>query len=223
MRAHSVALFSLFLITGTLHAGCTASQAPAGGAGSGTSGGPSGTSEPGGQTGSAPGLTGIWQDTAASSGDFVNPVTNDSFSMTQGYSAKLKITAEGRYTFVHFSSGVARDCSRVSYTDRSEGVVQFANDQLVLSPSQRSLEVQGCSASGTRTLPTDPITFTATLSPYERIGGERTSKLTLGGIYPLALKLLNPAPAKALHRRVNRSGRPLPPLYPLEAPVSLQG
>lgn len=196
MRTHSLALFTL-LLSLTPIVGCSVSapsSAPGATGASGSSGTP-GTAAPGAEAGSAPGLAGIWQDTAASSGDFVNPVTNESFSMTQGYSAKLTITAEGRYTFVHFSSGVAKDCSSVSYTDRSEGTARFSGAELVLHPSRRTLDVQACSGSGTRDLPADPITFSATLSPYERLGGEQTSKLALDGIYPLSLKLLNPSHA----------------------------
>ncbi len=141
------------------------------------------------------GLVGIWQDTLASSGVFINPVTGEQFTMTSGYSAQLKIAVSGQFTFTHYSSGVATNCSFVGYRDQMVGVAEFQNNRLTLKPRERRLDVTNCTNSGSRTLPLDPVSFVTTLSDYETLIGEITSQLQLSdGPYPLNFKLLNREP-----------------------------
>jgi hypothetical protein len=139
-----------------------------------------------------PDLVGVWRDTFASGGDNINPVTNESFSMTKGYSAKLKLTTDGKYSFEHYSAGGSSNCATVSYYDSSVGNAQFSNNQLVLHPTQRRIVIQNCANSRTINLSNDPIHFEAITSDYVRIEGERTQKLELKGIYAVNLKLLDP-------------------------------
>lgn len=120
-------------------------------------GGGNGTNPPGGgnpPTGSFPAeLAGIWQDTLASGGTYVNPITGVEFSMTGGYSAQLKVMANGEFYFAHYSQGVSPSCSLVSFFDRTTGLAEFGNNRLILHPRERRLDVQN---SPTQVLSTSP-------------------------------------------------------------------
>lgn len=193
LRHPSFALLSVALL-----AGCVTNQVVTrgpGGTGDETTNDPSGVT-PGiaGAVGS--GGVGIWQQTAAAGGDFTNTVTGESFTMSQGFSARLKLRANGQYTFEHYSSGTSGSCAAVSALDKSEGTAQVSEGRLVLTPTTRTLDVKGCEGAGLRTLPNDPIAFDATITTYETLIKETTLLLELsGGPYPLKLRLLNPEPS----------------------------
>lgn len=197
---HDLARATLSLSALTLGAclalGCTV--APDAGKGP-ASGGSSGGSSSGGSSSGGPGATGdvdaslvgIWQETVASGGDFQNTATGATFSVTQGYSARLKIRADGRYSFEHYSAGASATCSSVSALDRSSGVADFKDGKLVLRPSERTIDVRACADSGVKSLGAEPIEWNAQVAPYQTIAKETTRKVTLsGGPYPLTLKLL---------------------------------
>lgn len=202
---HSLLRATLGLSTLTLGAclalGCTvapdAGKGSSGGSSSGGGGSSSGGSSSGGATGNvdAP-IVGIWQETVASGGDFQNTSTGATFSVTQGYSARLKIRADGRYSFQHYSAGASSTCSSVTAFDKSVGVADFKDGKLVLRPSERTIDVHACADSGLKTMGTEPMEWAAEIAPYETLAKETTRKVTLtGGPYPLTLKLLQLDPA----------------------------
>ena len=186
--------------------GCTvAGPAGAGGNGPGGAASSSGAEGGGGSTEGgagapgdvAPRLVGIWQETAASGGDFTNTATGESFTVSQGYSARLKIRADGSYSFEHYSAGVSSSCASVTAYDKSVGAAEFHEGRLVLRPTQRTLDVRACADSGTRTVANDPIEFAASVSSYETLIKETTLQVELtAGPYPLKLKLLQLDPTK---------------------------
>lgn len=158
------------------------------------------------QAGSVPAvLVGIWQQTVASAGDYTNTFTGETFTLSQGYSAQLKIRANGQFTFDHYSQGVASNCRQISYLDRMSGTLEIRNNRLTLRPKERRLVVNNCTRSGTFTLPDTPVVFNAALSWYETLIKEPTLQMELsGGPYPLKLKLL----------QRDLSARPEQPLQP---------
>lgn len=160
-------------------AGCTPSTSNGGGS-SGASGASGGTNG----TGSAePGLVGIWQETVAS---------NDS-----GYAARLKVRANGAFVFEYFLSGATAACATASSLDKAVGTVDFTRDRLVLRPTQRTVERRDCDGQETRTLPNDPMEFSASVKSYETLIGETTLQVELvgGGLgQPLKLTLLQLEP-----------------------------
>lgn len=160
-------------------------------------GGGSGTDTPGGNppAGSFPAeLTGIWQNTLASGGSYVNPITGVEFSMTGGYSAQLKVRANGEFYFAHYSQGVSPSCSLVSFFDQMTGLAEFSNNRLTLHPRERRLDVRNCSNSGSFNQPLNPVTFEAVVSEYETLLDTTLQMELTGGPYPLKFKLLNRTP-----------------------------
>lgn len=136
-------------------------------------------------------LVGIWQQTVASAGDFTNTFTGETFTLSQGYSAQLKIRANGQFTFDHYSQGVSSNCRQVSYLDRMSGILEIQNNRLTLRPTERRLVVNNCTRSGTFALPNNPVVFNAALSWYETLIKEPTLQLELtGGPYSLKLRQL---------------------------------
>lgn len=139
-------------------------------------------------------LVGIWQETRASGGDYVNG-WGDDFKVTSGFNVQLRIRATGEYYFAHFASGV-RDCGPVSYLDHSTGSAVVEGNTLILRPTQRSLEVQDCSKSGVQALANDPIPLTIALKESRSLyGGLRTYVMDVeGGAQPFQLRLLHRPP-----------------------------
>ncbi len=165
---------------------------PGGGAGGGLPGGSGGG---GAASGSFPAeLVGIWQNTLASGGTVTNTLTGVEFSMTQGYSAQLKVRANGEFYFAHFSAGVASNCASVSFFDQMVGLAEFRDNQLTLRPRERRLDVSNCANSGSFAQALDPVTFDAALSEYETSLDTTLQMELSGGPYPLSFKLLNRAP-----------------------------
>jgi len=167
-----------------------------GGASEGTP--PGGNNPPGGgnpPTGSFPAeLSGIWQDTLASGGEFTNLYTGVTFNMTQGYSAQFKVRPNGEFYFAHYSQGVSSTCALVSFFDQMVGQAEFTGSRLVLRPRERRLDVQNCANSGSLNLPLSPVSFDAVVSEYETFLDTTAQMELSGGPYPLKFKLLNPPP-----------------------------
>jgi hypothetical protein len=167
-----------------------------GGASEGTP--PGGNNPPGGgnpPTGSFPAeLSGIWQDTLASGGEFTNLYTGVTFNMTQGYSAQFKVRPNGEFYFAHYSQGVSSTCALVSFFDQMVGQAEFTGSRLVLRPRERRLDVQNCANSGSLNLPLSPVSFDVAVSEYETFLDTTAQMELSGGPYPLKFKLLNPTP-----------------------------
>ena len=141
-------------------------------------------------------LVGIWQQTVSSGGDYTNTVTGEQFRQSSGFSAKLVLNPDGRYSLQHYSQGVSSSCARVSYFDESAGTALVQEDRLILRPTQRTLTINNCTNSGKRTLSNNPIVFSASLEYYETLIKETTLKLSLrNGPFPLDLKLLQLDPS----------------------------
>jgi hypothetical protein len=133
-------------------------------------------------------LVGVWQETRASSGDYTNEFGED-FSATSGFSAQLKITAEGKYYFVHFASGVSPSCAFVSQMDQSVGSAVLEGNTLTLTPTTRRLDTDNCTNSASTFVELDPLVFTVTLSEDRQFyGGMRSYKLGIEG-YSIPLEL----------------------------------
>ena len=147
-------------------------------------------------TGSVPPeLVGIWQDTIASSGDYKNVTTGETFSLTQGYSVQLKFKANGQFYFAHASTGVSTTCAYVSYFDQMTGVAVFQNNQLTLTPTQRRLDISSCTNSRSLDLTKDSLSFNATILDTQSELGEPSYTLALAGSdYTLNLKILQREP-----------------------------
>lgn len=198
LRRSALAPVSLLALAAALAVGCAVPAEKGPGSSGGSSGGASSSGGGAGVgTGNVDGsVVGIWQETVSSGGDFENTLTGATFTVTQGYSAKLKIRADGSYSFEHYSAGASSSCSSVTAFDKSRGVADFDGKKLVLKPSQRTVDVTGCGDSGVRTLGSDPIVFDARITAYETIAKERTLAVELtNGPYPLKLKLLQLDPA----------------------------
>jgi hypothetical protein len=141
-------------------------------------------------------LVGIWQQTSAAAGDYRDVVTGSTFSMTSGFSALLKLRADGSYLFQLYSSGVAPDCGFVSSLDTSTGTASFEQGALVLWPDQRVIENQRCDRSATHTLGPEPIVLSARLTEGFDADHHRTWRLELDGApIPLSVTLLHRPPA----------------------------
>jgi hypothetical protein len=171
-----------------------------GGSGAGTAGGSvGGGSAGGGETGSFPvELSGVWQNTLASGGTFVNVATGVEFSMTQGYSAQFKVQPNGEFYFAHYSSGVSSTCSFVSFFDQMTGLAEFSNGRLTLRPRERRVDATACANSGSFPQPLAPVTFDAVVSDYPTSLDTTLQMQLSNGPYPLALKLLNRPPPSNL-------------------------
>jgi hypothetical protein len=170
--------------------------AACGGAGGGSNPtGPTNPTNPSNPAGSFPAeLSGIWQNTLASSGNFRNPLTGVEFTMTEGYSAQLKVKANGEFYFAHYSQGVSPNCSLVSFFDQMTGLAEFSNNRLILRPRERRLDVRNCAQSGSFNQPLDTVTFEASVSEYETFLDTTLQMELTGGPYPLKFKLLNRTP-----------------------------
>jgi len=160
---------------------------------------PPGGSPPGGGNPPATGnfpveLTGVWQNTQASGGEFTNILTGITFTMTQGYSAQFKVKPNGEFYFALYSQGVSPNCSLVSFFDQMVGLAEWGNNRLVLRPRERKLDVRNCANSGSFNQPLTPVTFEAVLSEYETFLDTTLQMELTGGPYPLKFKLLNRTP-----------------------------
>lgn len=159
----------------------------------------SGTNPPGDNpsTGSFPAeLSGVWQDTRSSSGEFTNVYTGITFTMTQGYSAQFKVKPNGEFYFAHYSQGVSSTCPLVSFFDQMVGLAEWSGDRLTLRPRERRLDVQNCANSGSLSLALDAVTFEASLTDYPTFIDTSLQMELSGGPYPLKFKLLNRTPPK---------------------------
>lgn len=139
-------------------------------------------------------LVGIWQQTRASAGDYMNAY-GQNFSITSGFSVELRIRETGEYYFAHSASGV-RDCGQVTYLDHSTGFAVLDGTTLVLQPTEHVLERLDCAISGEQTLPNDPITFSIGLEESSHFySGLRTYQMNVeGGPHPFELTLLHRPP-----------------------------
>ncbi len=146
-------------------------------------------------TGSFPAeLSGVWQDTLASSGNFRNPLTGFEFTMTEGYSAQLKVKPNGEFYFAHYSQGVASNCSLVSFFDQMVGQAEWGNNRLTLRPRERRLDVRNCAQSGSFNQRLEPVVFEASVSEYPTFLDTTLLMELSGGPYPIRFKLLNRTP-----------------------------
>lgn len=176
-----------------------------------------GPGEPSGSGQVDPALVGIWGETWRSGTEVTNTVTGEAFTVSSGMSAQLKVRADGRYELEHASGGYSPTCASVSVTDRSTGYADFRDGQLVLRPTERTLEVHACDEHGTRTLPNTPLVFQARVSPYQTSSDEPSLQVELsGGPYPLTLKRLDPLPP------LRAPERALPPGFQLGAVTGYQ-
>ncbi len=140
-------------------------------------------------------LVGIWQITRASGGDYENLTTGYTFSMTSGYSALLKIRADGSYLMEFYSSGVSSTCAFVSSLEQSAGTVTYQGDQLILQPAWHTIMLDNCTSSGKQDMGTEPIVYTFKLRQEFDFYGLRGAKLELtGGPIPLDMDLFHPEP-----------------------------
>jgi len=181
--------------------------APAAGAASPTRTAPSGAraaapTAPGADAGTPgtlpPELVGVWQQTRASGGDYRDLVSGNTFSMTSGYAAILKLRQDGSFLFQFYSSGVAPDCAFVSTLDTSVGTAQPLSGGLVLWPAERTIENQRCGApgSGSHAVALDPIPLAYRLTEGFDFNNHRSWALELeGGPVPLRLTLLHRPPS----------------------------
>ncbi|WP_131455663.1 hypothetical protein [Meiothermus taiwanensis] len=135
-------------------------------------------------------MVGIWQQTVSSAGDYTNTFTNETFTLTQGFSAQLKIRANGQFSFDFYTQGVASNCSVVSYLERMSGTLEIQQNRLILRPKERRLVVRNCTRPGNFSLPTTPVTMGLTLSWTRTLIKEPTLQLELTGPYTLRLKQL---------------------------------
>jgi len=165
----------------------------------GTSGGGTGGGTGGGAvSGDVPEeLVGVWQETRASGGTYENSF-GESFDVTSGFSAQLKLSSNGSYYFAHYASGASATCASVSYFDQSVGAAVLDGNVLTLQPTERRLDVTDCSGTESQDLATDPFSFEASLEEAQHFyGGLRTYKLHLdGGAQPLDLTLLMRPPVE---------------------------
>lgn len=104
-------------------------------------------------------LANVWQQTLASSGDYVDQFGNE-FSATSGFSSQLKITADGRYYFAHYAGGVSATCPSVSTYEQSVGSAVLEGDTLTLTPVVRRIDVNDCANSTTVDAELEPIVLT---------------------------------------------------------------
>jgi hypothetical protein len=140
-------------------------------------------------------LVGVWQMTRASAGDFRDVATGQTFSMTSGFSTVLKLRPDGAFFYQFYSSGVAPDCAFVSSLDTAVGSAAWGGGRLVLTPTQRQLEVTSCAASGTYDGGLAPMVYDAVVEEGFDLNQLRTWSLRLeGGPVPLAYTLLDRPP-----------------------------
>ncbi len=134
---------------------------------------------------------GVWQEIRASGGDYRDLTTGNAFSMTSGFSTMLKLRADGSFLFQFYSSGVAPDCALVTNLDTAVGWATVEGSNLVLRPTERSVEIGHCANSGTYASDLEPLVLPAQLTESFDFEGHRAWKLTLeGGPVPLDLDLL---------------------------------
>jgi hypothetical protein len=143
-----------------------------------------------------PELVGIWQQTRASAGEYMNGY-GENFTITSGFSVQLKINEKGEYYLAHLASGKSNTCGVVDYFDQSVGTATLDGTTLILQPQERTLEVVDCVSSGVRQLATDPMVFTVGLEESEHYyGGLRTYVLNVsGGPHTFELTLLHREPS----------------------------
>lgn len=142
-----------------------------------------------------PELVGIWQDTKASSSDYKNVTTGETFTLTKGYSAQLKFKANGQFYFAHLSTGASDTCAYVNYFDQMTGVAVFQNNQLTLTATERRLDITNCTNSRSLDLTKNPLSFNVTLAEAQSELGEPSYTLALAGSdYTLNMKVLQREP-----------------------------
>lgn len=140
-------------------------------------------------------LVGVWQMTRASAGDYREMATGQEFTMTSGFSTVLKLRPDGSFFYQFYSSGVAPNCAFVGSLDTAVGTAAWGGGRLVLTPTQRELEVTSCAASGTYDGGLTPLVFDAVLEEGFDLHQLRTWSLRLeGGPVPLAYTLLDRPP-----------------------------
>ncbi len=140
-------------------------------------------------------LAGVWQQTRASAGEYMNRV-GESFSITEGFSVELRLREDGQYAFAHQASGVSFSCGLVTYFEQSVGNAVLEGDTLTFWPSRRRLDIQDCANSRTIDMPLDAITMAISVEETRHFyGGIRTYLMNLtGGPHPFSLTRLQPAP-----------------------------
>ncbi|MBS2015385.1 MAG: hypothetical protein JST00_21030 [Deltaproteobacteria bacterium] len=173
MRLHLHLLVALASLS--LAAGC---EPPKTGGGDGGVAPP--TSASGAPVGTvSAGLAGIWQRTVAAGTDVTD---------TRGYSVRLKIKGDGRFSF-ELATSESPTCTDL---ERMTGSADFGEGRLVLRPARRV--VTSCK-SGEQVLSNDPISFKATITKTETLIKEPTLALELSeGPYALKLELLHRDP-----------------------------
>lgn len=169
---------------GTSSRGGTA--AAAGGTG-GTSGGATGVM--------AAELVGVWQQTRATSGDYISS-NGSTFSMTSGFSVQLKLSSNGAYYLANFASGTNPTCASVTHYEQSVGQATLVGNTLVFSPTSHALDVTDCSGQTRTNLGTAPFTLGIELKEDRHFyGGIRTYRmLASGGPHPYDLMLVHRPP-----------------------------
>lgn len=136
-------------------------------------------------------LVGIWQETRSSSSEYENEF-GETFSSLTGFSVQLKINAEGKYYFGHYTSGVSNDCASVTQFDQSQGSAVLEGNVLTLQPVVRHLDLSDCENSVSGYVDPEPIVLTVRLSEdREYTGGMRTWLMHAEGFgFPLELTSL---------------------------------
>jgi len=136
-------------------------------------------------------LVGVWQETRASGGDYVNSL-GENFSVTSGFSVQVRISANGSYQWSHYASGASSSCPSVSYFDRSAGFAVLSGDVLTLHPTQHEIDVNDCTTHGTEKGSLEPVALTISVEDaFHYYGDLRTYKMSIEGApQPLELTLL---------------------------------
>ncbi|MGE5788519.1 MAG: hypothetical protein ACM3ZE_28265 [Myxococcales bacterium] len=207
--AGGVALTTLLSQAGSVAAASSAgssSLASVGGSSSGTTAlqAYAGASAAGGLSGQGGGastevlpaeLVGVWQQTRASSGDYVS-ASGTTFTLTSGLSVQLKLSRNGTYYLANLGSGVAQTCGAVSNFEQSVGYATLVGDSLVFAPTQHILEVNDCDGRRVLDLGGAPFSLAIALEEAQHLsGGIRTYRmLATGGPHPYDLMLLHRPP-----------------------------
>lgn len=147
----------------------------------------------------APELVGVWQESVATAGDYVDDDSGTTFTMTSGYNAVLKLRPDGEYYLSFYAAGVAQDCAFVSHLDQSVGAATFEGSTLTLTPNERRLDITDCGGERTRALANDPLAFEATLAEGFDFNGLKVRRLELDGdLLPLNLTVLHQEPSETV-------------------------
>lgn len=136
-------------------------------------------------------LVGVWQQTRAGSADYADEF-GETFSDISGFSVQLKITAEGRYSFAHYTSGTFGDCATVTRFDESKGTATLDGNILTLQPVARRIDDTDCDGDSSDDANLEPMVLTVRLTQGRELqGGMRTFVMSAEGYgFPLSLTSL---------------------------------